>query len=299
MTETTPYKHEDHAGNHADVLKHTVLCAAIKELQKVHPNGILLSDAHSGFGVYDLLLQETGEYKEGIGRVLKRYSSTTELYNIPPAIKDYVNATLESVGAEGFDGFELYPGSPLLAQTLLRPGIDEHRLCDLYLDEVEGLSSTHIAEFQSLDCYDPASLEFLLPTNSTKHPVILLDAPYKDDEEYGQIKELLDRILTRNPHATVLVWIPFHHEHRLRYQFPKAVREIAKEKAKAGRYYANIVIAKSGMQGSAMLVCNPPPLFDDVVDPKSLHWLAHVMNQGKDEYTVEQIMKKKKKKNPL
>jgi 23S rRNA (adenine2030-N6)-methyltransferase len=296
MTEASPYKHEDHAGNHADVLKHVILCSAIRELQKIHPGGILLSDAHCGFGVYDLMLQETSEYKDGIGRVLKRYESEEESKTTPPAIRDYIKTTLEAVGADGSSAtFELYPGSPLLAQTLLRPKIDEHRLCDLYLNEVEGLSSSRIATFQSLDCYDPESLEFLMPSNSTKHPVILIDASYKEMEEYGKVKQLVELILQKNSLATVLIWIPFIAEHRFRYSFATGLRNIAKEQAKTGRYYANIVISKTGLQGSAMLICNPPPLLDDVVDPKALHWLAHVMNRGKDEYTVEQIMKKKKK----
>jgi 23S rRNA (adenine2030-N6)-methyltransferase len=288
------YKHEEHAGNHADVFKHTVFCNVLTELQKEHPEGIIVADTHAGAGVYDLSTQESAEYKLGIDKVLKKYSNTTKVYEIPQSIREYIKTTLKTVGSAGYDDFELYPGSPLLAQTLLRPGVDEHRLTDLYVDQVDGLNTP--SDFKAMDCYDPAALEFLMPNNSDKHNLVLIDAAFKSDEEYGKVNLLLERILERNPKATVCVWIPFINGHRLRWSFATGLREIAKEKAKVGRYYANILITKTGLQGSAMLVCNPTPLFDDVVDPNALHWLAHVMNNGKDEYTVEQIMKKKKKK---
>lgn len=290
------YKHEDHAGNHGDVLKHVVLVNALKELQKIHPEGLIVTDAHSGFGVYDLMLQQSGEHKGGIAKVLEQFANTEKEHEIPPAIRHYMITTLEAVGAEDYENFELYPGSPLLTQSVLRDKLDEHRLCDLYMNEVEGLNKT--AQFRSIDCYDPASLDFLVP-KSNKHNVILLDACYKEEEEFIEVKNLTTRILEHNPHATVLVWMPLIEGHPFRWSFAKNMKELAKEKAKTGRYFANLVISKKNLQGSAILVCNPPPQFDDVVDPKALHWLAHWMNQGSDQYTVEQFMKKKKPKTPL
>ncbi|GAX17829.1 23S rRNA (adenine2030-N6)-methyltransferase [Fistulifera solaris] len=292
MTDTPFYKHEDHAGNHADVFKHLLLVNVIQELQKVHPEGLMVADAHSGYGVYALENQD--EWKHGIGKVLQRYCQTAKKYEIPAPIRTYIQTVLETVGADGLEDFELYPGSPLLTQSLLREGMDEHRCTDCYMQQVEGLNSA--AQFQPLDCYDPATLEFLMPPDSDKHHVVLLDAGFVHDDEYAAVQALLQRILERNPYATVLVWIPFVQGHKFRWSFATRLRELAQEKAKVGRYYANIVIQKTGLQGSAMLVCNPTPLLDDVVDPAALHWLAHVLHQGKDEYTVEQIMKKKKKK---
>jgi 23S rRNA A2030 N6-methylase RlmJ len=268
----------------------------LQELQKVHPEGLIVADAHSGYGVYALDTQD--EWKQGIGKVLQRYCSTTKKYEIPAPIRTYIQTVLTTVGAENYEDFELYPGSPLLTQTWLRENIDEQRCTDCYMQQVEGLN--HPENFQPLDCYDPATLDFLMPPNSShKHNVVLLDGCFINDEEYAQVQALLDKILDRNPYATVLVWIPFVQGHKFRWSFATRLRDMAQDKAKVGRYYANIVLKKTGLQGSAMLVCNPTPQFDDVVDPSTLHWLAHVLHQGKDEYTVEQIMKKKKKKKPL
>jgi len=65
------YRHSFHAGNHADVLKHTVqslIISALKEKEKP----FLYLDSHAGAGRYLLSgehAERTGEYLEGIARI--------------------------------------------------------------------------------------------------------------------------------------------------------------------------------------------------------------------------------------
>lgn len=67
------YRHIYHAGNFADVLKHAVLARLVTYLQqKEKPFRVL--DTHAGIGLYDLSSEEaqkTGEWREGIGRLLE------------------------------------------------------------------------------------------------------------------------------------------------------------------------------------------------------------------------------------
>ena len=66
------YQHEYHAGNHADVVKHSVLALLIDALQR-KPTPIRVIDSHAGAGAYDLTsreAQQRREFAEGIGRVL-------------------------------------------------------------------------------------------------------------------------------------------------------------------------------------------------------------------------------------
>ena len=66
------YRHSFHAGNHADVLKHTVeslILTALMEKEKP----FLYLDTHAGAGRYQLSgehAERTGEYLEGIARIL-------------------------------------------------------------------------------------------------------------------------------------------------------------------------------------------------------------------------------------
>jgi 23S rRNA (adenine2030-N6)-methyltransferase len=70
------YRHHFHAGNFADVMKHVLLGQLIHALQRKE-KGFLILDTHSGRGIYDLALAETGqtqkrapEHPAGIGRLL-------------------------------------------------------------------------------------------------------------------------------------------------------------------------------------------------------------------------------------
>src|SRR5690348_12029596 len=67
------YQHEFHAGNFADVVKHATLARIISYLQE-KPAPFRVIDTHAGAGLYDLGGTEaarTGEWREGIGRLLK------------------------------------------------------------------------------------------------------------------------------------------------------------------------------------------------------------------------------------
>ncbi|MBC8010189.1 MAG: 23S rRNA (adenine(2030)-N(6))-methyltransferase RlmJ [Burkholderiales bacterium] len=56
------YRHQYHAGNFADVLKHAVLLHLLGALQ-AKDKGILYLDTHSGRGGYDLAAAASGQTK--------------------------------------------------------------------------------------------------------------------------------------------------------------------------------------------------------------------------------------------
>jgi 23S rRNA (adenine2030-N6)-methyltransferase len=105
------YRHSFHAGNSADVVKHSLLIALVRALQ--HKEGALtLIDTHAGCGLYDLdgdQAQRTGESAQGVARA---FADPNPLLNGYRAAVEAVN-----VGAES----HLYPGSPRILAQLLRP----------------------------------------------------------------------------------------------------------------------------------------------------------------------------------
>ena len=65
------YRHHFHAGNFADVMKHSLLMGLLAALQK-KDTPFCYVDTHAGAGVYDLhgtQAQKTGEYLQGIERL--------------------------------------------------------------------------------------------------------------------------------------------------------------------------------------------------------------------------------------
>ena len=54
------YRHQFHAGNFADVMKHALLFLLVRALQKKE-KGFLYLDTHAGRGQYDLATAATGD----------------------------------------------------------------------------------------------------------------------------------------------------------------------------------------------------------------------------------------------
>src|SRR5215210_4416217 len=110
------YRHAFHAGNFADVVKHATLARILVHL-KEKPAAFRVIDTHAGAGLYDLAGPEasrTGEWREGIGRL-----RTAQL---APDARELLAPYLDAVTAFNRDDtLKVYPGSPALAQRLLRP----------------------------------------------------------------------------------------------------------------------------------------------------------------------------------
>ena len=85
------YRHSFHAGNHADVVKHTVQSLIIESL-KEKEKPFLYLDTHAGAGRYFLggeHAEKTGEYLEGIARIWQRDDIPTELDAYMSAVRTY------------------------------------------------------------------------------------------------------------------------------------------------------------------------------------------------------------------
>ena len=133
------YRHGFHAGNFADVLKHSLLALVINALkQKDKP--FVYIDTHAGAGKYSFkseFAEKTGEYREGIFRVWEAQSQ-------PEEIRDY----LAAVRAEN-TGNQLvrYPGSPQLVRRLVRPQ-DRLQLSELHPSDFASLQQLFAADKQ-------------------------------------------------------------------------------------------------------------------------------------------------------
>ncbi|MCB1417272.1 MAG: 23S rRNA (adenine(2030)-N(6))-methyltransferase RlmJ, partial [Nitratireductor sp.] len=109
------YRHAYHAGNFADVFKHIVLTRAVEYLKrKGKPFRVI--DTHAGTGFYDLSsdeAQKTGEWRDGIGKLVEAMVPTEALSLIAPYLD--IVARFNPGG-----GVRFYPGSPTIARELLR-----------------------------------------------------------------------------------------------------------------------------------------------------------------------------------
>jgi 23S rRNA A2030 N6-methylase RlmJ len=103
------YKHEEWVAGHGDVMKHVVLTAAIRELQKIHPEGVMLVDGFCGDGVFDLTQHvNPTAYTKGILRVLQKHEEDPE--NTPIPVQQFIDLVYESTGCSSAADIDVYPG---------------------------------------------------------------------------------------------------------------------------------------------------------------------------------------------
>ena len=240
------YRHAFHAGNFADVHKHAALVLGIEHLRR-KPAPLCVLDAYAGAGAYSLSgpAALTGEWRDGIGRVLAAAEPPDELL---PYLKRVLaaNPTGELTG---------YPGSPALAATLLR---EHDRLVCLELHPADHrLLKAHFAADRRVQVHRRDAhegLSALLPP-AEKRGLVLLDPPYERSEEYTEVPASLRRAHARWPNGSYLVWYPLlagnPHE---RLVANLAAGDIHRVLVQELRLHPEA----RGLRGSGILWINPP-----------------------------------------
>jgi 23S rRNA (adenine2030-N6)-methyltransferase len=264
------YRHAFHAGNHADVLKHTTLTLVLRYMnQKDKPYRLV--DTHAGAGGYSLegrFAQKKGEYEQGIARLWGRN-------DLPPAVADYV-ALVRQFNEGG--GLKQYPGSPAFAQMLLRPK-DQLRMFELHPTDHRILAS-YLGELKGAEVYDTDGFDGLkgqVPP-STKRGVILMDPSYEGHGDYSRVVQSLRDALTRFVDGVYMVWYPQVSKLEAA-QLPKRLEALAPK----GWLHARLTVQQPdqqgfGLAGSGMFIINPPyTLHDELL--AVLPYLTDVLGQ--------------------
>ncbi|MBM3582152.1 MAG: 23S rRNA (adenine(2030)-N(6))-methyltransferase RlmJ, partial [Alphaproteobacteria bacterium] len=138
------YRHAYHAGNFADVFKHAGLALVVDYLKK-KPAPFAVIDTHAGLGRYDLSAPEaekTGEWRQGIGRVLESPPDLPGLGLLLKAVAAVNGGRAGRRANEKTVATEIprwYPGSPRVARTLLRKS-DKLWCAELHPEDARALA---------------------------------------------------------------------------------------------------------------------------------------------------------------
>ena len=265
------YRHGFHAGNHADVLKHTVLIAALQHMAQKE-TAISVIDTHAGAGLYRLdgdFANTSGESKDGIARLLD-----TPEEELTPALRAYVQ-TVRNVN-QG-KGVKTYPGSPFITQSLLRPQ-DKLRLFELHpadwraLDgNMSQLDAGKQVEVLLEDGFNGVK-RFLPPPS--RRGFLLCDPSYEMKTDYGRVISMMDDALVRFSTGTYAVWYPIIPRQDA-HDLPKRLKTMANKAGKSWLHatltvkssklrsevndYGDTSAAKRpGLPASGMFLINPP-----------------------------------------
>ncbi|HVZ43984.1 MAG TPA: 23S rRNA (adenine(2030)-N(6))-methyltransferase RlmJ [Ramlibacter sp.] len=253
------YRHGFHAGNHADVLKHAVLIAVVRHLT-AKPTPITVVDTHAGAGLYRLdddFADTSGEARDGIFKLRETHPEA-------PLLKDYL-ALVAGFNRPG--ELRIYPGSPFVAQHLLRQEVpDRLWLFEMHPTDskalaahVEQLDAGRQVRLQRADGFE--QLKAHLPPPS-RRALVLIDPSYEIKSDYGKVVRALQDGLKRFATGTYMVWYPIIPRPEA-HELPRRLKTIANQ---AGRPWLHATLAigqdeakqRQGLTASGVFLVNPP-----------------------------------------
>jgi 23S rRNA (adenine2030-N6)-methyltransferase len=257
------YRHAHHAGNFADVHKHVTLLALLAALKRKE-KGFLYLETHAGRGAYDSG-GTSGEAATGIGRLDAR-----------SGVRAAGRGSARGVAAEELRSYlehverlrrergqsRLYPGSPLLAVSELRPqdrGVFIERLPAeaRALEKVLPHSGALAQRVRVATGDGFALLRAWLPPPE-RRGLTFIDPPYEESrEDFERGRHAAAEALRRFPTGVVAIWYPIKDE-----------RDTAAwQAALAGELDCELIAAelslyprdsRAALNGSGMLILNPP-----------------------------------------
>lgn len=274
------YRHAYHAGNFADVQKHIVLLALLQRLT-AKPAPFLYLDTHAGRGVYELGSLEAergGEWRNGIGRL----QHADDLAN--PLLQQFRDLTRGEFEAGR------YLGSPLFALRQLREQ-DRAVLVDQQPVEANALRAeigrARHASVLTGDGY--AAVKAHLPPKE-KRCLVLIDPPYEDAREFEHLQTALTTALARWPQAVVAVWYPIKAGLAVSRWF-KALEGAGLRKLLIAELAVRARDTALGLNGSGVLIANPPWQLDETLDAAHDDLLARLrVRPGAGDYRVEWLV---------
>jgi 23S rRNA (adenine2030-N6)-methyltransferase len=270
------YRHAYHAGNFADVLKHAILALVIEHL-KLKPAPFRVIDTHAGIGLYDLASEQagkTGEWREGIGRVLAADFSPGAAAALSPYL-----GVVRAVNGSDAHVLRRYPGSPLIARYLMRAD-DVLVLNELHPEDNAALKREFARDAQvkvlALDGF--TALKAMLPPKE-RRGVVLVDPAYEEQGELDRLVQGLQEATRRFAGGTFLLWYPIKDS--------QAVAAFRKEIAALGiaKVLAVELMIRNGddpaqLNGCGLIIVNPPFTLEEKLKAL-LPELARVLEQGK------------------
>jgi 23S rRNA (adenine2030-N6)-methyltransferase len=253
------YRHSFHAGNSADVVKHSLLIALVRALQQKQ-SALTLIDTHAGCGLYDLYgndAQRTGEAAQGVVRALA---------DTNPLLDDYraaVQAVNAGVNAE--DGPQLYPGSPTFLAQLLRPQ-DLLILNEKHPEDVHTLRVAMHATPAAVHQRDAYELWLAMVPTRTPRGVVVVDPPYEQTDERARITATLAAAHRKWAHGVTVIWYPLK-ERPTHAQWKHQLRKLGIPKFLNVEHWLYDSDQPGIYNGAGLFIVNPPYAFTQALPP--------------------------------
>ncbi len=249
------YRHSFHAGNSADVVKHSLLIALVRALQHKE-SALTLIDTHAGCGLYDLdgeAAQRTGEAEQG---VLRAFADQN------PLLDDY-RAAVQTMNSGARP--QLYPGSPRILAQLLRPQdcliLNEKHAKDAYA--LRGAMRGTSAAVHERDAYELWLA--MLPPRSPRG-VVVVDPPYEQTDERARITATLAAACRKWAHGVTVIWYPLK-DRAAHGRWKEQLRRLGIPKLLWVEHWLYDSDQPGIYNGAGLFIVNPPYAFTEGLPP--------------------------------
>jgi 23S rRNA (adenine2030-N6)-methyltransferase len=269
------YRHAFHAGNHADVLKHTALIAVLRHMTQKDA-ALQVFDTHAGAGLYRLdgdYAQTSGEAADGYLKLLAATNTTPDPKGEPlaPALQDYLDTV---AGFNKAGSHKVYPGSPFLIHHLLQ-GRDRDRLKLFELHPTDAktlggnvaqLNAGRLVTVLQADGFE--GLKKFLPPPS-RRALVLCDPSYEIKSDYARVADMMLDAVKRFATGTYMVWYPIIPRPEA-HDLPRKLKTLANRESRPW-LHATLTVKSSklttdeegdtvrpGLPASGVFIINPP-----------------------------------------
>ena len=249
------YRHSFHAGNSADVVKHSLMIALVRALQQKQ-GALTLIDTHAGCGLYDLggeQAQRTGEAAQG---VVRAFADTNHL------LDDY-RAAVRAVN----DGAEprLYPGSPQFLAQLLRPQ-DVLILNEKHPEDAAALRRAMRGTPAAVHERDAYELWLAMVPTRTPRGVVVVDPPYEQTDERARITATLAAAHRKWAHGVTVIWYPLK-DRAAHARWKGQLRNLGIPKFLSVEHWLYDADQPCIYNGAGLFIINPPYAFMQALRP--------------------------------
>jgi len=249
------YRHSFHAGNSADVVKHSLLIALVRALQ-LKDGALTLIDTHAGCGLYDLdgdQAQRTGEATQGVMRVLADPS---------PLLNDY-RAAVQAVNIG--EEMRFYPGSPHVLAQLLRPQ-DVLILNEKHPEDAKALRRAMRGTQAAVHERDAYELWLAMLPTRTPRGVVVVDPPYEQTYERARISATLAAAHRKWAHGVTVIWYPL--KDRVPHErWKRQLSGLGIPKLLTVEHWLYDADQPSIYNGAGLFIVNPPYAFTQSLPP--------------------------------
>ncbi len=279
------YRHAFHAGNFADVLKHSVLTLVLEYMTR-KDKGFYYIDSHSGAGMYQLAdeyAQKTGEYKDGIAKLIDNG-------DLPEPLQPYIDL-VKSLNEDVIDeqgDIALYPGSPGIARQFTRRQDSAH-LFELHPADIEHLQAYsqrwNKSHVKQSDGYQGV-LGLVPPPN--RRGVVLIDPPYELKEDYLKATRTIVNAYKKFATGTYILWYPVV-KRELVEQMQSAFTKSELRNVLQVEYCQKADTTEYGMTGTGLFIVNPPWQLSQQL-AEILPYLKTKLGDNETSYTLTQLI---------